>query len=69
MTIGVVLLILRVTKYVEQFLVVILSEFYLLTQVVLNVAISAALSGLVGLILLCSHCHDVLDAFIDHCSI
>ena len=69
MAIGVVLVILYVSEYVEQLLVVILSEFYLLTKVVLNVAISAALSRLVGLIFLCSHCHDVLDTFIDYCTL
>ena len=59
------LVVLNIAKDVEQLLIVVLSVFNLFRCVILQVTVSATLSWLVGLILLCPHGHDILDSLLD----
>ena len=60
------LVIFDVAKDVEEVLVIFLSVLELLGQIVFHVAVGAALTRSVGLVLLGPHGHDVLDALLDY---
>ena len=65
-TSWIVHLVLYVAENVEEFLVMPFGEFDLLRQVVLRVLVGTTLAWLVGLILLCTHSHDILNALFHH---
>lgn len=62
------LLILDIPKDVEQLLVLLLRELDLFWQVILQVAVGASLSRLVGLVFLSTHGHHVLNAAFNDCA-
>ena len=59
----------HVTENVEQVFIIVFGEFDLLRQVVLCVAVGAALSWLVRSVLFGAHCHYVFDSLLDDCSL
>ena len=67
--IGDALVVLHVAKDVEQLLVKVLCVLDLIGLVVGKITVSAALSWLVSLILLRTHCHDIFNPLLNHSAV